>query len=202
VLRLAAALPLGSALNAATQAARGTLLTKMDDDDVYGPEHVWDLVLAQEYSQAALVGKAADFAYLAASDRTIRRFTGRDEQYRSTVLAGSTLLITRHMLDRVGGWTRSRKGEDQALVHAVKRTGSKIYRTHPYGFLMVRHGRQHTWDVPDAYFEQFTSDVDEAGWRPELAGVSEEQPPFSRNRTGRWVYLQLARRLGRPEVLQ
>ncbi len=135
VLRLDAALPLGSALNAATQAARGTLLTKMDDDDMYGPEHVWDLVLAREYSRAELVGKGQEFAYLAASDRTIRQFSGGGEQYGTTdLLAGGTLLITRHMLDRVGGWKRSRQAVDQALIHAVARTGSMIYRAHPHGF--------------------------------------------------------------------
>ena len=180
VLRLDAALPLGSALNAATQAARGTLLTKMDDDDLYGPEHVWDLVLAQEYSRAELVGKGNEFAYLAASDRTIRRFSDGGEGYGSTVLAGGTLLITRHLLDRVGGWTRSRRAVDQALALAVARAGSRVYRTHPYGFLLVRHGHQHTWDVPEVHFLA-RADVDEAGWRPELAGVREAQPPYGKD---------------------
>ena len=83
-LRLDAALPLGSVLNAATQAARGTLLAKMDDDDLYGPDHIWDLVLAHEYSQAPLVGKGADFVYLAASDRTIRRHNSGGERFDVT----------------------------------------------------------------------------------------------------------------------
>jgi hypothetical protein len=29
----------------------------MDDDDFYGPEHVWDLVVARLYSGAEIVGK-------------------------------------------------------------------------------------------------------------------------------------------------
>ena len=45
----------------ATRVAQGTLLTKVDDDDLYGPEHVWDLVLARCYSGAAVVGKGAEF---------------------------------------------------------------------------------------------------------------------------------------------
>lgn len=71
VLRAPADEPLGAVLNAATEASGGTLLAKMDDDDMYGAEHIWDLVLAREYSGAQLVGKSLEFIYLAASDRTI-----------------------------------------------------------------------------------------------------------------------------------
>ena len=44
VLRVDTDRPLGAVLDAA--AASCALLAKMDDDDVYGPEHLWDLVLA------------------------------------------------------------------------------------------------------------------------------------------------------------
>ena len=176
-LRLDAALPLGSVLNAATQAARGTLLTKMDDDDLYGPDHIWDLVLAHEYSQAPLVGKGADFVYLAASDRTIRCSSTGGERYGKTAMGGGALLIARHMLDCVGGWKRSQHTEDQYLIYDVLNAGAHIYRTHPYGFLVVRHGRQPTWSRNDAYFLAQAA-VDKPGWRPELAGLDEAQPPY------------------------
>ena len=38
--------------------------TKVDDDDRYGPEHIWDLVLARQFSGATVVGKGAEFVYL------------------------------------------------------------------------------------------------------------------------------------------
>ena len=170
VLRLDAALPLGSALNAATEEARGPLLTKMDDDDVYGPDHVWDLVLAQEYSQASLVGKTADFVYLAGADRTIRRISGRNEWHKRHI-AGGAMLITRQEVDRVGGWPRVVRHVDTAMINAVVQAGSPVYTTHPYGFLLVRHGRQHTWEIGDSYFLA-TADIVESGWRPDLADVA------------------------------
>ena len=174
VLRLDAALTLGSALNAATEAARGTLLTKMDDDDLYGPDHVWDLVLAQEYSQAPLVGKGAEFVYLAASNRTVRRWSGKGEQY-GTRIAGSALMIARHELDRIGGWRRVPRRVDTALINDVAQARSKVYRTHPYGYLAVRHGRRHTWDIDDAHFLA-KADITEKGWRPDLAGLADAPP--------------------------
>ncbi len=171
-LRLDAALPLGSVLNAAVQTSRGTLLVKMDDDDLYGPDHIWDLVLAQEYSQAPLVGKEPEFVYLAASNRTIRRFTLASERYGTMDIAGAALLITRHELDRVGGWKRRRWIEHRTLIQDVLQTGAHVYRTHPYGFLVVRHGRQHTWNENDAGFLA-QAKVEETGFRPDLAGIGE-----------------------------
>ncbi len=169
-LRLDASLPLGSVLNALTDAARGTLLTKMDDD-VYGPDHIWDLVLAHEYSQAPLVGKMAEFIYLAGADRTMRCLSPGSERFHLPI-SGHALLIERRMLDRVGGWKRCGQGEDQALVHAVLRAGAGVYRTHPYGLVLVRHGRGHTWEIDDTYFLEQAS-IDEAGFRPHLADISD-----------------------------
>ena len=181
-LRLDVSLPLGSVLNVLTDAARGTLLTKMDDDDVYGPDHIWDLVLAHEYSQAPLVGKMAEFIYLTGADRTVRCLSSGSERFHLTV-AGPALLIKRHMLDRVGGWKRCGLGEDQALVHAVLRAGAGVYRTHPYGLVLVCDGRGHTWETralgrtqgigtDETYFLE-QANIDEAGFRPDLADISE-----------------------------
>jgi len=47
VLRISASESLSAVLNAAVETSNGTLLTKMDDDDVYGTDHLWDLVLAR-----------------------------------------------------------------------------------------------------------------------------------------------------------
>ena len=179
VLRLDAGLTLGLVLDALTEASRGTLLARMEDDDLYGTDHVWDLVLAQEYSQAPLVGKGAEFLYLAASDRTIRRPTGGAEQYETvgSLVAGAALLVTRQVLDVIGGWKRSRRAVEQDLVDNVVRAGERVYRTHSRGFMQVRHGRGHAGEVDDAYFLA-QADVDEPGWHPELAGVGNASPPL------------------------
>ena len=81
VVRIDSRQPLGAALNSAAAAAGGTLLAKMDDDDAYGREHLWDLVLAQEYTQAQLVGKPPEFVYLAASDMIVQLYRGRAESH-------------------------------------------------------------------------------------------------------------------------
>ena len=169
VLRLDGDRSLGSVLNAATAAAGGILLAKMDDDDVYGPEHLWDLVLAREYSGAALVGKFPVTVYLARADRTVRRRPVRNETWARSI-SGGTMLIARADLERAGGWRRVRRHVDQALIDDVLRTGGGVYRTHDEGHVLVRHGDRHTWEAEDDFFLAGAKAV-HPGWHPALAGM-------------------------------
>ena len=146
-------LPLGAVLNAAADESSGSLLTKFDDDDLYGPEHLWDLVLAHEYSRADLVGKGAEFVYLEGSGVTLHRFRGGGERYITTQsIAGGALMITRHCFDAVLGWRPIPRSVDQALITDVVAAGHRVYRTHGMGYVLVRHGEGHTWQAGDDYF--------------------------------------------------
>jgi hypothetical protein len=150
VLQIPAQLNLGEALGEATRLARGSLVTKVDDDDRYGPEHVWDLVLARHYSSATVVGKGAEFVYLQARDLTIRRYMG-SELYNS-VVAGGTILLGRGDLESVGGWRPVARSVDRGLLDRVLQDGGLVYRTHGFGFTYTRHGDGHTWDPGPDYF--------------------------------------------------
>ena len=150
--------PLGTVLNEAVQVSTGVLLTKFDDDDFYGTEHVWDLVLAHEYSQAALVGKGAEYVYLSATDQTLHRFVGTGERHKLT-LAGGTMLISREQLDAIGGWQAVPSGVDKGLIEDIASSGGTIYCTHGSGYMLVRHGLNHTWKVDTSYFIQQAKDI-------------------------------------------
>ena len=172
---------LGAALNAAASAADGALLTKMDDDDGYGRDHVWDLVLAREYAGAALVGKGVEHVYLGGSDRTVHRHAGRGEAYRGSCLAGGAMLIAQADLAEVGGWRDLRLGEDLALVDDVLRAGGSVYQTHGAGFVLVRHGQGHAWPAGEEGFLAGAERI-APGWAPTLAGLgADAKPPLLRS---------------------
>ncbi len=175
VLRLDEDHPLGTVLNAASTAAAGPLLTKMDDDDVYGAEHLWDLVLAREYSGASLVGKFPATVYLAHRDRTVRRRRVRSEIWSHSITGGA-MLIARADLGRAGGWRPARRHVDAALIEDVDRIGGGVYRTHDAGYVLVRHAEGHTWKAADAAFLAQAESV-WPGWRPALAGIEGVPPP-------------------------
>lgn len=164
---------LGAVLNALATAARGPLLTKMDDDDLYGPDHLRDLVLAREYSGAALVGKWVEFLYLAKPDCTLQWCNGESERFQATALAGPTLLLSRTDLERAGGFRPLPRRVDLALVADVVESGGRVYRTHGAGFLMIRHGQGHTWDSESADDDRFLARADRIwpGFHPARAGV-------------------------------
>ena len=176
VVRIGRSETFATVLNAAVNESNGDLLTKMDDDDLYGPEHIWDLVLAHEYSGAQLVGKALETVYLAHRDQTVRRFRRHGETY-NRYIAGGTLLISRRDLDRIGGWQGVPPFVDKTLIDNVARAGA-VYRTHASGYLMYRHGQAHTWEADDGVFLNRAHAV-LPGWRPSVAYIEDgpERPP-------------------------
>ena len=151
VLRVAGELTLGDALNAGVEAANGELVTKMDDDDYYSTEHLWDLVLALEYSGADLTGKGAEFVYLQWIDLTMRRFMGDGESDHPR-LAGGAMMARKAPLQAIGGWPQRSRGEDTWIVRNFKQAGSRVYRTHGFGYILNRHGQGHTWNTYVDYF--------------------------------------------------
>ncbi|WP_419922417.1 glycosyltransferase [Candidatus Poriferisodalis sp.] len=162
IVRVDGAEPLGAVLRAAAEAAGGSLLTKMDDDDYYGAEHVQDLVLAHEYSAAELIGKSAEYVYLEQLDKTVRDQNRQkfSESYIPFVgVSGGVLMISRHHLAEAGGWRRVPRRVDIALAHDVTAAGGRIYWTHGAGYLRVRHGDEHTWNVDDSHFLGRASEV-------------------------------------------
>ena len=172
VLAVPAGRVLGEVLNEALDHSRGELVTKFDDDDYYGPEHVWDLVLAHEYSGATLVGKAAEYVYLEGADRTLRRFRGSAERFGSKLtLAGGAMIIARRDIDAVVGWQPVPSGVDQALMDDVVAGGGRLYRTHGRGYLLVRHAGGHTWEADDEYFLEQAAEVHD-GCDLRFAGVA------------------------------
>jgi hypothetical protein len=123
----------------------------MDDDDWYGAEHISDLVFAAGYSGADLVGKGSEFVYLEGAGMTIRRGLGAGEA-PSRTLSGGTLLVRSSVLRDVDGWRGLPRGVDVALIDDVASAGGRIWRTHPFGYLLCRTTGQHTWRIDDSYF--------------------------------------------------
>ena len=134
IRRLPADLNLGQVMNELTAAADAPLVSKWDDDDWYDVDHLADLVLAMEYTAAAIVGKAAEYVYLEALDLTMRRFETGAERW-STTIAGGTLMMERDELASVG-WAEVPRRVDRELIDRYERRGQSTYRTHGFGYVL------------------------------------------------------------------
>ena len=151
VLRIDSNVIFGTAMQRACEFSDGQLITKIDDDDYYGPEHVWDLVLARMYSGAQVTGKALDWIRVESADLTVFRPAYGAEKFADFV-AGGTMLISRADLDEVGGWLPVARHIDRALLDAFLAAGSLVYRTTGLGYIYVRRGSGHTAQVSDEHF--------------------------------------------------
>jgi hypothetical protein len=175
VIRVDGELTLGDALNAGVETARGELVTKMDDDDYYSTEHLWDLVLALEYSGADLVGKAAEFVYLEEIDVTLRQIS----QDVDTRMAGGGMMARKGPLQEVGGWPQRSRGEDLHLIRRFTGAGRPIRRIPPHGYILNRHGVDHTWRPQVDYF-LFRSDRQWRGLGFDVTAIDRPTDPYSR----------------------
>ena len=172
-VRVGADRTLGDALNAAAALATGEILTKMDDDDLYGTDHVRDLVQARYRSGATLIGKSGKTVYLVEANRTVRRSGLGDHAYTHTVL-GSTLTISRADFDRLGGWAPVKRGEDSEMIDRVLIGGGTVFRAGGDGYLQVRHLQGHTMQRDESYYDLLAIDEAKSGFAPSLAGIDRD----------------------------
>ena len=169
VLRFPEKTIFGTVLSEATAVASGQWIAKMDDDDWYGDKRISDLYLAANYANAELVGKGSEFVFLEEKNLTIRRDLGNSE-VESGTLAGGTLLIKSELLHEINGWRELQRGVDIALIKDAHMAGCRMWRTHPFGYLLRRTAGEHTWVIKESYFLQQT-DQKWDGLASELVGV-------------------------------
>ncbi|MGP5410619.1 glycosyltransferase family protein [Glutamicibacter ardleyensis] len=150
ILELSSELSLGDCLNAAVAEASGDFITKMDDDDLYGENYLFDQVSALRYSGASVVGKQAHFMYLGDSDATLLRFAEREHRFTNLVM-GPTMLGHASVFKNTPFASRSR-GEDTQFLRDVIDGGGTVYSSDRFNFMQMRSGdgKAHTWGLSDA----------------------------------------------------
>ena len=148
VLSVPETVPFGAVLNHAISHTSASVVLKWDDDDLYGPHHVQDLLVARRQSGAPLVGKGSEFVHFDGDGTTVWRYPKRAEG-PSVWLAGGTFLADRAMLDDVGGYPDVRRAVDHHLKERLRERGMMPFRTHGFGFALRRHADGHTWPASD-----------------------------------------------------
>lgn len=155
---------LGACLNRGVQASSGSVIAKMDDDDIYGAHYLADQLAALRYSNAALVGKQAHYLHLRSRDIVMCRFPEREHRFTDLVM-GPTLMGTRELFADYPFAERT-LGEDTDLQQRLITDSARIYSADRFNFVQVRGEHSHTWTV-DEDLLLANSDVHSFGFAPE-----------------------------------
>lgn len=140
---------LGDCLNAAVDRASGAVVTKIDDDDHYGPMYLADLLRAMDYSGADIVGKQAHYMYVGEQDATLLRFPDKEHRWTDFVM-GPTITGNSDVFREIRFASLS-SGEDSDFLRRATVGGAHIYSSDRFNFCQRRLGRAggHAWEVGD-----------------------------------------------------
>ena len=140
---------LGACLNRLVDAADGDVVTKMDDDDLYGPRYLRDQLDALMYSGAEIVGKHAHHMYLEAQDVTVVRFPEREHRFTDFVM-GPTLMTGRDVA-KAYPFADVSRGEDTDVLRRAVADDARVYSCDRFSFVQIRSAtRSHTWEATSA----------------------------------------------------
>nr|WP_278189929.1 glycosyltransferase [Brevibacterium sp. ZH18] len=138
---------LGMCLNRGIESASGTIIAKMDDDDIYGEHYLSDQLAALRYSNASLVGKQAHYLHLRSRNIVLCRFPEREHRFTDLVM-GPTLMGGKDLFRKFPFANRT-LGEDTDLQRRLVAEQAQIYSADRFNFVQVRDSHAHTWNVDD-----------------------------------------------------
>lgn len=155
ILTASAEMTLGACLNLLVQSSMGTVLAKIDDDDLYGENYLSDMLSSLDFSNADIVGKSSHYMYLKDREVLLHRFSEKEHRFVHQVM-GPTIVGRREIFER-HPFLDVDRGEDTAFLRSVRESGGSIYSADRFNFIQVRSRGAHTWNFSE--FEALASGV-------------------------------------------
>lgn len=145
---------LGARLNQALSHTKGEFIAKFDDDDLYFPNYLTDMMLPFKFGDWSLVGKKEGFFYLELEDKLVVKYPNQ-RHIDTDFVMGATLVMKKSDLIEVGGFLEAARGEDSDLLKRMTAKGKKIYASDPFNFIVWRskNSGSHSWDINKEFYE-------------------------------------------------
>ncbi|MGH3469249.1 MAG: glycosyltransferase, partial [Thermocrispum sp.] len=145
-------LTLGSCMNLGIDAASGSYIAKIDDDNFYGAHYLTDLMAAFDYTDAGIVGKWGHYVWLRSTDAVVLRYPDAEHTYERRI-QGGTMLIDGE-LARTKRFSDIPRAVDSDFLDRAIADGVRIYSGDRFNFVSVRGSDRtsHTWQVHDVTF--------------------------------------------------
>ena len=150
---------LGACLNFAATRTDAPYWTKMDDDDMYGPGYLTDVMHYQTVGDFEMFGKPPMFNYLESSDALmwdpiwgdLQNVVHDAARSASALVAGGTIGGRTRVLDRVEFSEKRRGGSDSDFIRRCYEAGIDVLAMDGFNFVRFRSAQEgfHTWQVSD-----------------------------------------------------
>ena len=172
---------LGEALNLALDNCRSDMVTKIDDDDFYGPEYIRSSVSALHYNgfdEVGIVGRTKAYCYVQDRDLLALRFSHKAQDRLQDRVFGGTIFWSRKAVNDQRFQPLPR-AVDTAFFKDAAEKDVRLFGCEPYDYIHVRYSEieSHTWKISSDEFLRPTVPVSE-GLRLDLA-FSKQTPPQS-----------------------
>src|SRR5690606_25232731 len=142
---------LGEALNLALSHCKTDLVTKIDDDDFYGPNYIRSSIAALYYSghsDVGIVGRERAYCYSEERNILALRYGLRHENSIRERVFGGTIFWSRSRLSDQH-FIHANTGEDTNFFVQARKKGVKIFATEAQDYVHVRYAQTgvHTWNI-------------------------------------------------------
>ena len=146
IIQLPEEVSLGACLNQGVRLAKYDFVTKMDDDDYYGPEYLKEVNEALVRTDADVVGKSSFYIYFQ-SNEELRLYNPNNENRRivnnrpyknADFLSGATLTFKKSILNQVS-FPDVNVGEDSGFQRLCYEKGLKIYSLSKEHYAYLRY---------------------------------------------------------------
>lgn len=151
---------LGACLNRAIDATDADYWAKVDDDDIYGPNYLTDLMLGRQFVDYSVAGKPPMFAYREKNDSLYfdpvwgakANLWHGPEEATAALVAGGTLVGKRQLLDDVRFCERRRGGSDSDFIRRCYESGYGLAALDGFNFVRYRSASEgfHTWTMDES----------------------------------------------------
>lgn len=150
---------LGACMNLGVDAASGSHIAKMDDDNFYGTHFLSDLLDAFSYTDAQIVGKWCHYVWLRSSGAVVLRYPDAEHSYARRVQGGAMLLTGD--VARGVRFSDIPRAVDSDILDRSMAAGARVYSGDRFNFVSVRgtDRQAHTWTVTDATFLTASGDL-------------------------------------------
>jgi len=138
---------LSKCLNIAIKEMKGEYFAKMDDDDYYSPDYLWEAYTCCIKFRADLVGKSSFITFIPERNRLFLRFPTKQTHIYTDSISGATLFAKKTVVDNVTFNEKYWAGSDAQFVKACNKKGYKIFCSSNTNLVVIRHTnvKDHTW---------------------------------------------------------